>query len=60
MNFSILTDEYILSEIEKLKYPYGLNRVIRFNLERKEEFQTQSVAEHVTNMIFLAYYFRGS
>lgn len=53
-----LTKEYILSEIEKLMYPYGLNRIIRYSLERKESFQTQSVAEHVTNMIFLAYYFR--
>jgi 5'-deoxynucleotidase YfbR-like HD superfamily hydrolase len=53
-----LTDEYILSEIEKLLYPYGLNRVIRYNLARTEEFQTQSVAEHVANMIFLAHYFR--
>ncbi|MEI7709351.1 MAG: HD domain-containing protein [bacterium] len=53
-----LTKEQIWTEIEKLMYPYGLNRVIRYSLERKEPFQTQSVAEHVTNMIFLAYYFR--
>ncbi len=53
-----LTDEYIWTEILKLKYPYGLNSVIRYNLERNERFQTQSVAEHVTNMLFLAYYFR--
>jgi len=53
-----LSDEYILAEIEKLKYPYGLNGVIRYNLTRKEPFRTQSVAEHVANMIFLAHYFR--
>ncbi len=53
-----LNEEYVLAEIEKLKYPYGLNSVIRFNLKREETFQTQSVAEHVTNMIFLAHYFR--
>ena len=53
-----LSDEYIWSEIEKLRYTYGLNSVIRYSLKRKEPFQTQSVAEHVTNMIFLAYYFR--
>lgn len=58
MSTDKLTDEYIISEIEKLKYPYGLNRVIRYNLKRREDFQTQSVAEHVANMIFLAYYFR--
>ena len=58
MTTTNLTEEYILSEIEKLLYPYGLNKVIRYNFIRKEEFQTQSVAEHVANMIFLAYYFR--
>jgi 5'-deoxynucleotidase YfbR-like HD superfamily hydrolase len=53
-----LTDTYIADEIEKLRYTYGLNKVIRYNQKRKEEPQTQSVAEHVTNSIFLAYYFR--
>lgn len=53
-----LSEEFISSELEKIKYLYGLNRVIRFNLKRKEEFQTQSVAEHITNMIYLAFYFR--
>ncbi len=52
------TDEYVLSEIKKLKYTYGLNRIIRYNLNRVEHHQTQSVAEHVCNMIFLAHYFR--
>lgn len=52
------TDEYVLSEIKKIKYTYGLNSVIRYNLERDELHKTQSVAEHVTNMLFLAYYFR--
>ena len=52
------TDEYVLEEIKKIKYTYGLNSVIRYNLERDELHKTQSVAEHVTNMLFLAYYFR--
>jgi putative hydrolase of HD superfamily len=48
----------ILKEIDKLIYTYGLNKVIRYNKKRKEKHQTQSVAEHVTNMLFCAYYFR--
>ena len=54
-----LTTEYILAEIKKIKYTYGLNKVIRYNLKRNEKFQTQSVAEHLTNMMYLAYYFRS-
>ena len=52
------TDEYVLGEIQKLRYAYGLNKVIRYDLKRDEKFQTQSVAEHLTNMMFLAHYFR--
>lgn len=53
-----LTEEHILSELRKLRYTYNINKVIRYNFEREEKFQTQSVAEHVANMIFLAMYFR--
>lgn len=49
---------YILSEIDKLRYTYGLNKVIRYQQSREEVHQTQSVAEHVTNIMFCAYYFR--
>ena len=48
----------ILKEIQKLLYVYNLNRVIRFGKKRVEKFETQSVAEHLTNTIFLAHYFR--
>lgn len=58
MKLEECTDEYVLSEIQKLKYTYGLNSVIRYNLARDEVYQTQSVAEHVCNMLFLAHYFR--
>ena len=51
-------EAYILSEVEKLLYTYGINKVIRYSKSRVEEYQTQSVAEHVANMIFCAYYFR--
>lgn len=57
-NIEKFTDEYVLAEIKKIKYTYGVNSVIRYNLERDELHKTQSVAEHVTNMLFLAYYFR--
>ena len=53
-----LTKKFIESELEKINYTYKLNEIIRYNKERKEKYQTQSLAEHVTNMIFLAYYFR--
>lgn len=49
---------WIKKEIEKIKYTYGLNSVIRYNFKRKEKFESQSVAEHVYNMLILAHYFR--
>ena len=51
-------ENHMLSEVEKLLYTYGINKVIRYSKSRVEEYQTQSVAEHVANMIFCAYYFR--
>lgn len=53
-----ISKEWILDEIKKIKYTYGLNKVVRYNLERIEELETQSVAEHVYNMLILAHYFR--
>jgi 5'-deoxynucleotidase YfbR-like HD superfamily hydrolase len=58
INLEMYTDEYVLSEIEKLRYTYGVNKVIRYNLTREEKYQTQSVAEHVNNMLIMAHYFR--
>lgn len=58
MRVEELTENWILSEVEKIKYTYGLNNVIRYNLDRKEEFKTQSVSEHVYSMLILAHYFR--
>jgi putative hydrolase of HD superfamily len=48
----------IKKEIEKILYLYRLNKVIRHGKKRIEKYQTQSVTEHVANMIYLAYYFR--
>ncbi len=60
MKFDEMTDDWVINEIEKIKYTYGLNKVIRYNLTRDEstESTTQSVAEHVYNMLILAHYFR--
>jgi 5'-deoxynucleotidase YfbR-like HD superfamily hydrolase len=59
INAEGLSEEWILGEIEKIKYTYGLNKVIRYNLNRdSEKLPTQSVAEHVYNMLVLAHYFR--
>jgi len=53
-----LNKREVLNNLNKLLYTYGLNGVIRYKQERREVYQTQSVAEHVTNMIFCAYHFR--
>ncbi len=58
MKFDEITDDWVINEIEKIKYTYNLNKVIRYNLQRQEVFETQSVAEHVYNMLILAHYFR--
>lgn len=60
MEIERMTNEWILNEIEKIRYTYGLNKVIRYNLGRNETYEntTQSVAEHVYNMLILANYFR--
>lgn len=60
MGIENITNDWIFSEVEKLKYTYGLNKVIRYNKKREEtkENETQSVAEHVYNMLILANYFR--
>ncbi len=51
--------DYIFDEIKKIKYTYGLNKVIRYTLSRQEVLESQSVAEHVYNMFVLAHYFRN-
>lgn len=60
MKFDEMEESWILNEIEKIKYSLKLNNVIRYNLKRIEKLEekTQSVAEHVYNMLILANYFR--
>jgi 5'-deoxynucleotidase YfbR-like HD superfamily hydrolase len=58
MRLEEITNEWILQEVEKITYTYNLNKVVRYNLNREEELASQSVAEHVYNMLVLAHYFR--
>jgi 5'-deoxynucleotidase YfbR-like HD superfamily hydrolase len=54
-----MTESEILEELNKIVYNcYGLNKVIRYGKTRNEEIITQSVAEHVANMLYLAHYFK--
>lgn len=52
-----LTPEYILSEVRKLQYLYGLKREIRYGQSRAADDSTESVAEHLYGMNLLAHYF---
>lgn len=60
MKFDEITKDWILKEIEKVKYSLKQNDIIRYNLTRAETPSTksQSVAEHLYNMLILAHYFR--
>lgn len=52
-----LTPEYILSEVAKLQYLYGLKNEIRYADSRHETDSTESVAEHIYGMHILCQYF---
>lgn len=51
------SDEFVLHEVRRLQRLYGLKREIRWASERREEVQTESVAEHVYGMFIVASYF---
>ena len=54
----ILTDdEFVLAELGKVQYLYGLQRVIRSDLTRTEDINTESVADHIYALGVLAEYF---
>lgn len=53
-----LSKSYIKKEWQKILYTYKLNEEIRYAQKRLEKYPSQSVAEHITNMLFLAHYFR--
>jgi putative hydrolases of HD superfamily len=52
-----LTSEYILSEVRKIQYLYGLKREVRYGRKRPEDDITESVAEHLYGMNLLVHYF---
>ncbi len=51
------SDEEIWEEISAIQYLYRLKAVTRWGLDRKEEFKSETVAEHVYGMMTLAEYF---
>ncbi len=57
MNPNELTLEFILGEIKKLQYLYGLKHEIRYGQSRPEGDLTESVAEHIYGMHLLIHYF---
>lgn len=57
MSIINLTKEYILDEVKKIQYLYGLKYEIRYGLERTSEIFTESVAEHIYGMHICAQYF---
>jgi 5'-deoxynucleotidase YfbR-like HD superfamily hydrolase len=50
-------DEFVLSEIDKIRYVYKLKKEIRYAQKREEILDTESVAEHIFGMHVLANYF---
>lgn len=54
----ILTDDaFVLQEIEKVRYLYGLKKEIRYAQKRTDVIDTESVAEHIYGMHVIANYF---
>jgi len=55
MNF--LSDKYVASEIEKIRWIYGLRKIIRFDRPQLETFTVESVPEHIFGALILVDYF---
>lgn len=51
------SDEFVIEETKRIQYAYELKQVIRYAVDRKEEVQSESVAEHVYALHLLADYF---
>ncbi|MCA9357397.1 HD domain-containing protein [Candidatus Kaiserbacteria bacterium] len=51
------SDEFVLSEAQKVRYLYGLKKEMRYNQTRTETIRTESVAEHIYGMCIVANYF---
>ncbi len=54
----ILTDDaFVLDELQRVRYLYGLKKEIRYAQERHSAIDTESVAEHIYGMHVVANYF---
>lgn len=51
------SDNFVLSETKKIQYTYGLKHETRYIVDRNEEVDSESVAEHVYGLHVLADYF---
>lgn len=51
------SDEFVITELQKIQTLYALKRVIRYNHTREHEEHTESVAEHIFGMHCLVDYF---
>ncbi len=51
------TEEEILKEAKRLRVGYRLKRTLRYNTERNHEEHSESVAEHIFALLYLAEYF---
>ncbi len=56
-DFLSSNDEEILEEIKRLTSAYKLKRTVRYAGERNPESHSESVAEHIFALIYLAHYF---
>lgn len=50
-------DDFVLEETKKLQVLFNLKQVLRYHLQREEELETESVADHIYAMHVLADYF---
>lgn len=50
-------DAFVLEEIQKVRYLYGLKKEIRYAQKRHSAIDTESVAEHIYGMHVIANYF---
>lgn len=57
MTIESYTNDVILDDLRRLQYLYGLKKEIRYNLNREQTDDTESVAEHIYGMHILAQYF---
>jgi len=52
-----LSDEQVLKAAQQLRVAYGLKRTLRYDTKRDLDVHSESVAEHVFGLMFLAQYF---